>query len=219
MITYRWTLRNTQWYVFVCFYAYFLSPHSILCLHSFLFLSVWPFPFLIPQQSLDRRKLILLKKMAIMSELVKPWNNKFKIFSLSFLLLAYWRKRTNQFLRQSYLWFNRQKWSCETIAMSTSFKHVDASIWNYQFDICHWRFFGIYLLFYIRMSMRHFFNWKIVEIVLMIRQPRSSNHFSRIPTQITSDFVGIRQNMAGIRSGCTQFRSYPTIGIRLKGFR
>jgi hypothetical protein len=31
--------------------------------------------------------------------------------------------------------------------------------------------------------------------------------------------VGIRQNMAGIRSGCMQFRSYPTIGIRLKGFR
>ncbi len=25
--------------------------------------------------------------------------------------------------------------------------------------------------------------------------------------------------MAGIRSGCMQFRSYPTIGIRLKGFR
>jgi hypothetical protein len=31
--------------------------------------------------------------------------------------------------------------------------------------------------------------------------------------------VGIRQNLAGIRSGCMQFRSYPTIGIRLKGFR
>ncbi len=50
-------------------------------------------------------------------------------------------------------------------------------------------------------------------------KPRSSNPFSRIPTRITSDFVGIRQNMAGIRSGCMQFRSYPTIGIRLKGFR
>jgi hypothetical protein len=37
--------------------------------------------------------------------------------------------------------------------------------------------------------------------------------------RISSDFVGIRQNMAGIRSGCMQFRSYPTIGIRLKGLR
>jgi hypothetical protein len=50
-------------------------------------------------------------------------------------------------------------------------------------------------------------------------EPMPSNPFSRIPTRITSDFVGIRQNMAGIRSGCMQFRSYPTIGIRLKGFR